>query len=378
MEYFLRECCLGDAELERAIPFIHFACTSEDINNLAYGLMLAESRDQVLLPRLSDILDTLLDMAEAHAEQPMLSRTHGQPASPTTLGKELANVAWRLNRQISQLASAEILGKCNGAVGNFNAHLAAYPELDWPAICQRFVERLGLGWNPLTTQIEPHDSLAEIAHILLRINTILIDFCRDIWGYVSIGYFTQKLKSGEVGSSTMPHKVNPIDFENAEGNLGLANAMLDHLAAKLPRSRWQRDLTDSTVLRNLGSGLAYSLLAYGSLQKGLSKLEVDQKALAADLDRNWEILGEAIQTVMRRYGDADSYEKLKALTRGQRVNRDRLHRFLDTLELPEAEINRLKYLAPGDYLGQAVTLARAARAMVEQARQGADDKKKRL
>jgi len=357
VEYFLREVCADDPTLGRAIPFLHFACTSEDINNLAYGLMLKELRDLALLPALRRVEAAIAALAHAHAAAPMLARTHGQPASPTTMGKELANVAWRLRRQIAQIEGAEILGKMNGAVGNYNAHLSAYPALDWLRINAQFVARLGLGWNPYTTQIEPHDALAETLAAVARANTVLVDFCRDVWGYVALGYFRQRRIESEVGSSTMPHKVNPIDFENAEGNLGVANALFEHLIAKLPISRWQRDLTDSTVLRNLGVGFGHTLLALDSVSRGLGKLELDEAALGAGLDEAWEVLAEPVQTVMRRYGIADSYEALKTLTRGQRIDRERLHAFIDTLPIPAEERARLRALTPADYTGAARDLA---------------------
>jgi len=360
VEYFLKERTAGNEELAAVSEFIHFACTSEDINNLAYALMLREARSQALLPPVDAIIAQLSDMAHAHAGQPMLSRTHGQAASPTTVGKEIANVVYRLKRQRSQIAQIPMLGKANGAVGNYNAHLAAYPDLDWPGFSQSFVEqRLGLDWNPHTIQIEPHDYVAELFHALMRLNTILMDLARDIWGYVSIGYFKQRAVAGEVGSSTMPHKVNPIDFENAEGNLGIANAMLDHLAAKLPVSRWQRDLSDSTVLRTLGTGLAHTLIAYQALSKGLGKLEVDAGRLGADLEANWEVLAEPIQTVMRRHGIQEPYEKLKALTRGQRVDADTLRQFVEGLDLPDPVKKRLIELTPHAYVGNAGDQARA-------------------
>jgi adenylosuccinate lyase len=359
VEYFLRDHCAADPTLGRAIPFLHFACTSEDINNLAYGLMLKDVRERLLLPALRRIDSGLAALAHAHAEAPMLARTHGQPASPTTMGKEMANVAHRLRRQIAQIAAGEILGKFNGAVGNYNAHLSAYPDHDWAAINAGFVRALGLEWNPYTTQIEPHDALAETFAAVSRANTVLIDFCRDVWGYIALGYFRQRRIESEVGSSTMPHKVNPIDFENAEGNLGVANALFEHLAAKLPISRWQRDLTDSTVLRNLGVGFGHTLLALASLERGLGKLELDRAALAASLEDAWEVLAEPVQTVMRRYGIADSYEALKALTRGQRIDRAGLHAFIDTLAIPAAERERLRALTPADYIGAAARLASA-------------------
>ncbi len=359
VEYWLKEQVAGDAELQAVGEFIHFACTSEDINNLAYALMLREARARILLPQLDRVLDAIARLAHQQADQPMLARTHGQPASPTTLGKEMANVAYRLKRQRAQLEAIPVLGKINGAVGNYNAHLAAYPEVDWEDFARRFVtETLDLDWNPYTTQIEPHDYMAEYFHALMRANTVLLDFCRDIWSYIAIGYFRQKTVAGEVGSSTMPHKVNPIDFENAEGNLGVANALLDHLAAKLPVSRWQRDLTDSTVLRALGVGLAHSLVAYQSCLKGIGKLEVNAAALDADLDDNWEVLAEPIQTVMRRYGLEQPYEQLKALTRGQRIERETLRAFIADLAIPEEAKQRLLALTPATYTGNAAAQAR--------------------
>ncbi len=359
VEYLFKEKIAGNAELEAVSEFIHFACTSEDINNLAYALMLREARTQVLLPALDEMIVAITGLAHQHADQPMLARTHGQPASPTTLGKEMANVAYRLKRQQTQLATAPLLGKINGAVGNYNAHLAAYPELDWEDFARRFVtEDLGLGWNPYTIQIEPHDYMAEFFHAVMRANTVLLDFCRDVWSYIAIGYFRQKTVAGEIGSSTMPHKVNPIDFENAEGNLGVANALLDHLAAKLPVSRWQRDLTDSTVLRTLGVGLAHSLVAYQSCLKGIGKLEVNAPALAADLDDNWEVLAEPIQTVMRRHGLEQPYEQLKALTRGQRVERETLRAFVADLAIPDEARQRLLAMTPASYIGNAAAQAR--------------------
>ena len=361
VEYFLKDRFAADPQLAELSEFVHFACTSEDINNLAYALMFSTARDTILLPAMQALTDRIADLAVALADQPMLSRTHGQPASPTTLGKELANVAHRLQRQCTQLADVAILGKINGAVGNFNAHLAAYPDVDWPALGTRVVDALGLQWNPYTTQIEPHDWVAEYCHALCRFNTILIDFSRDVWGYIAWGYFKQRAVAGEVGSSTMPHKVNPIDFENAEGNLGLANAVLEHLASKLPVSRWQRDLTDSTVLRNAGVGIAYTLIALASLEKGLGKLAPDAGRMAADLDSNWEVLAEPIQTVMRRYAIPEPYEKLKALTRGQRIDAAGLAAFIDGLALPEHEKERLRTLTPASYIGNAAELARRAR-----------------
>jgi adenylosuccinate lyase len=358
VEYFLKEKIAGNAELEGLSEFFHFACTSEDINNLAYALMLREARTQALLPLMDELIDSLRARAHQYADQPMLARTHGQPASPTTLGKELANVVARLKRQRAQLVAVPLLGKINGAVGNYNAHLASYPELDWTSMARNFVTGLGLEWNAYTTQIEPHDYVAEFFDTLARFNTIVIDFCRDVWSYISIGYFKQKTVAGEVGSSTMPHKVNPIDFENAEGNLGIANALFDHLAAKLPISRWQRDLSDSTVLRNLGVGVAYSTIAYQSCLKGISKLEVDAQRLADDLNQNWEVLAEAIQTVMRRHGVEKPYEKLKELTRGQRLDRAAMHAFINTLALPDEAKARLLEMTPASYIGNAAQQAR--------------------
>jgi adenylosuccinate lyase len=358
VEYFLKE-QLAPADADgRLREFIHFACTSEDINNLAYALMLRDARDAVLLPEQRTLTARLAGMAEEYASLPMLSRTHGQAASPTTLGKEFANFAWRLRRLETGFAAVEILGKLNGAVGNYNAHLAAYPDVDWPTLSREFVESLGLAWNPYTTQIEPHDWIAEYCHALERFNTALTDLCRDFWGYVSLGYFRQKLVAGEVGSSTMPHKVNPIDFENAEGNLGIANALLAHFAAKLPISRWQRDLTDSTVLRNIGVALAHSLIAYASVMKGLERIEPDPERLAQDLDVNWEVLGEAIQTAMRRHGLENPYEQLKELTRGRRVTPEQLRAFIGGLGLPDEAQHRLLELTPAGYTGLAATLAR--------------------
>ncbi|MBS0374985.1 MAG: adenylosuccinate lyase [Proteobacteria bacterium] len=358
VEYFVRGKLAAAGAQPAELEFVHFACTSEDINNLAYALMLRAARDQVLLPAVGRIRAWLTSHAAAHAELPMLSRTHGQPASPTTLGKELANVAHRLARAEAAFAAVEPLGKINGAVGNFNAHLAAYPDRDWQAAGERFVRRLGLGWNAYTVQIEPHDWVAEYCDALARIDTILIDFARDVWGYVSLGYFRQRVVAGEVGSSTMPHKVNPIDFENGEGNLGIANALLRHFAEKLPVSRWQRDLTDSTVLRNVGVALAHALLAFKSIERGLGRLEPDPRRLAADLDANWEVLGEAVQTVMRRYGVPNAYERLKALTRGQRVDAEALKAFVAKLPIPVEERERLARLTPADYVGLARELAR--------------------
>ncbi|HVJ36545.1 MAG TPA: adenylosuccinate lyase [Stenotrophomonas sp.] len=359
VEYFIKERLKGDAELGPALEFVHFACTSEDINNLSYGLMLAQARQAVLLPALDGIIASLRGLAHAQAAQPMLSRTHGQTASPTTLGKELANVVARLQRQRQQIAAVELTGKINGAVGNYNAHVVSYPDVDWPAFAQRFVEGLGLVFNPYTTQIEPHDNVAEIGDAARRANTILIDLARDIWGYISLGYFKQKLKEGEVGSSTMPHKVNPIDFENAEGNFGLANALFEHFSAKLPISRWQRDLTDSTVLRAVGTAFGHTQVALDSLAKGLGKLEVNPQRLDGDLDAAWEVLAEAVQTVMRRHGLPNPYEQLKALTRGQGITAESMRAFVESLELPAADKQRLRELTPGGYTGLAERLARA-------------------
>ncbi|MBF0143130.1 MAG: adenylosuccinate lyase [Magnetococcales bacterium] len=352
VEYFLKGQLAGSS-LERCSEFIHFACTSEDINNLAHGLMLRDAREQLLLPTMGRVIEAILSLAEQYRGLPMLARTHGQPATPTTLGKEMANVAARLERQRLSLAAVPILGKINGAVGNFNAHVVAYPNVDWPALAAGVVAGLGLVYQPLTTQIEPHDGIAELFDALARFNTVLLDFCRDCWGYIGLGYFRQKTRAGEVGSSTMPHKVNPIDFENAEGNLGMGNAVLAHMAAKLPVSRWQRDLSDSTVLRNMGVGLGYSLLAYDSALKGIGKLEVDTGCLAADLEDSWEVLAEPVQTVMRRYGVPEPYEKLKALTRGQAITREGLQLFIRSLAIPEEAKSRLLRLTPADYTGLA-------------------------
>ena len=359
VEYWLKQKLADNAEVAKVAEFIHFACTSEDINNLSHGLMLKSSREQVMLPALDKIIQRLIELALQLADVPMLARTHGQPATPTTLGKEMANVAYRLQRGKKQLEAVSILGKINGAVGNYNAHLSAYPDLDWEKFAQLFVEKLGLEFNPYTTQIEPHDTIAELFDAYARINTILLDLNRDIWGYISLGYFKQKTKAGEVGSSTMPHKVNPIDFENSEGNLGIANALLRHLSEKLPVSRWQRDLTDSTVLRNMGVALGHTLLAYDSCDKGLNKLDVNPAQLLADLDNTWEVLAEPIQTVMRRYGVANPYEQLKALTRGKSgITQETLHQFIADLSIPEAEKDRLLALTPRNYIGKAFTLAK--------------------
>ncbi|KXX65337.1 adenylosuccinate lyase [Marichromatium gracile] len=357
VEYFLKERTAELPELAAVGEFIHFACTSEDINNLSHGLMLARGRAQ-LLDEMDQVIGAIQGLAQRYAEQPMLSRTHGQPASPTTLGKEMANVARRLQGQRARCAEVALLGKINGAVGNYNAHRVAYPEVDWPGFARDFVESLGLTWNPYTIQIEPHDYMAELFDAVVRFDNVLIDFCRDVWGYISVGYFKQRTVAGEVGSSTMPHKVNPIDFENAEGNLGIANAILEHLAGKLPISRWQRDLTDSTVLRNLGVGFAHVTIALQSALKGIGKLEANPERMAADLDDNWEVLAEPIQTVMRRYGVDKPYEKLKALTRGQRIGPEALAEFVDGLEIPAAAKAELKALTPASYLGDAVRLAR--------------------
>jgi adenylosuccinate lyase len=359
VEYFLKEKIAGNGELEAITEFIHFACTSEDINNLAYGLMIREARNAVLLPVMNQVIQAIGQKAHDYADQPLLSRTHGQPATPSTMGKEFANIAARLSRQARHVGAVEVLGKINGAVGNYNAHLVAYPEVGWPEFARRFVESLGLVFNPYTTQIEPHDYLAEIFHALSRFNTVLIDFDRDVWGYISLGFFKQKTVAGEVGSSTMPHKVNPIDFENSEGNLGLANAVFAHLAEKLPISRWQRDLTDSTVLRNIGVGMAHTLIALQSTLKGIGKLEINAEVLEADLAANPEVLAEPIQTVMRRHGVERPYEKLKELTRGQRIDAEALARFISTLEIPESARRQLLSLSPRDYTGHAVLLARS-------------------
>ena len=358
VEYFIKERIGDHAALKQAKEFVHFACTSEDINNLSWALMLRDAREHVLLPELDKTTAKLRDLAHANADVPMLSRTHGQTASPTTLGKEMANVVARLQRQRAQLAAIEIPGKINGAVGNFNAHAIAYPGIDWRAFSQRFVESLGLQWQEYTTQIEPHDGIAEICDAQRRIDTILIDLARDVWGYISLGYFKQRLKQGEVGSSTMPHKVNPIDFENAEGNFGVANALFGHFSEKLPISRWQRDLTDSTTLRALGEAFGHALIGFASLQKGLGKLEVNGERIAADLDHAWEVLAEAIQTVMRRHGLPEPYEQLKALTRGKGITRETLQTFIGSLDLPAKDKQRLLALTPATYTGLAADLAR--------------------
>lgn len=358
VEYFLKEQVADSTELGKVREFFHFACTSEDINNLSHALMLGTGKDQVLMPALARVVESIKNLAHQHADVAMLGRTHGQPASPTTLGKEMANVVYRLDRQINQIDKLDMLGKINGAVGNYNAQLSAYPEVDWPAFARQFVESLGIRFNPYTTQIEPHDYIAELFDALRRCNTILIDFSRDIWSYISIGYFRQKTIADEVGSSTMPHKVNPIDFENAEGNFGIANAVLSHLAEKLPVSRWQRDLSDSTVLRNIGSGFAYSLIALESLQLGISKLEVDREAISQDLNQNWGVLAEPVQTVMRRYGVEQPYEKLKALTRGRQIDAQVIREFVQSLDIPEHAKQQLTDLTPESYIGNADIQAR--------------------
>jgi adenylosuccinate lyase len=359
VEYFLKEKISGNAELEASSEFIHFACTSEDINNLAYALMLRESRNQALLPLLDDVIKSIGELAQRYADQPMLSRTHGQTASPTTVGKEMANVVARLHRQREHYAAIPMLGKINGAVGNYNAHLVAYPDVDWPAFSKQFITDLGLEMNPYTTQIEPHDYMAEQFDALARFNTVLIDFCRDVWGYISLGYFRQKTIAGEVGSSTMPHKVNPIDFENAEGNLGIANALFSHFGAKLPVSRWQRDLSDSTVLRNTGVAVAHCIIACESCLKGINKLQLNEAQTTEDLDNSWEVLAEALQTVMRRYGIEKPYEKLKDLTRDQAVNRETLLVFIQSLDLPANVRQELERLTPATYTGNAGEQARS-------------------
>ncbi|MDQ1259272.1 MAG: adenylosuccinate lyase, partial [Pseudomonadota bacterium] len=363
VEYWIKSKFEARPELEKAAEFVHFACTSEDINNTSHALQLRAGRDQVLLPALERIVQRLREMAHQYADVPMLSRTHGQTASPTTVGKELANVVVRLNAACAAIAEVKILGKMNGAVGNYNAHLSAWPDFDWEAFSRKVVETpepmgLGLTFQPYSIQIEPHDYMAQLFDATARANTILVDLSRDIWGYVSLGYFKQKLKAGEIGSSTMPHKVNPIDFENAEGNLGLANALLRHLSEKLPVSRWQRDLTDSTVLRNIGVAMGYSVLAYSSLMTGLNKLELNEEALAADLDAAWEVLAEPIQTVMRRYGVPGAYEKLKEVTRGKSVTAQALHGLIQGLDIPQADKDRLLAMTPGSYVGKAAELAR--------------------
>ena len=359
VEYLLKEQAKQLPELAKVNEFIHFACTSEDINNLSHALMLREGRDSVLLPLMRQIAESIRNLAVQFADVPMLSRTHGQPASPTTLGKELANVVYRLERQIVQVAAVPLLGKINGAVGNYNAHLSAYPDIDWEANAREFIEGdLGLTWNPYTTQIEPHDYIAELFDAIARFNIILIDFDRDVWGYISLGYFKQKTVAGEIGSSTMPHKVNPIDFENSEGNLGIANALFQHLASKLPISRWQRDLTDSTVLRNLGVGFAHSVIAYEASLKGIGKLELNAARIAEDLDACWEVLAEPVQTVMRRYAVENAYEKLKDLTRGKGITPDALQAFINGLDIPAEAKAELRKLTPANYIGNAVAQAK--------------------
>ncbi|MGB1110183.1 MAG: adenylosuccinate lyase [Gammaproteobacteria bacterium] len=358
VEYLLKEKIAGNAELEAVSEFIHFACTSEDINNLSHALMLKTGRDEVLLPMMDKIIEAIRELAHRYADMPMMCRTHGQPASPSTVGKEMANVVFRLQRQREQVAGVPMLGKINGAVGNYNAHFSAYPDVDWPKFAQHFVENLGLDWNPYTIQIEPHDYVAELFDAIARFNNVLMDYCRDMWSYISLAYFKQRTVAGEVGSSTMPHKVNPIDFENAEGNLGIANALFDHLASKLTISRWQRDLTDSTVLRNLGVGIGHCEIAYSSALRGISKVEADGARMAADLDDNWELLAEPIQTVMRRYGIEKPYEKLKELTRGQKVNAEIMQAFVEGLDMPEEAKAALKKLTPATYTGNAAEQAR--------------------
>lgn len=358
VEYFLKNKFKGNDELEAVLEFVHFACTSEDINNLSHALMLREGR-KAFIKDAEAIIDGIVKLAHDYAADSMLSRTHGQTASPTTVGKEMANVAARLRRQLRAVKEVELLGKINGAVGNYNAHLSAYPQVDWQTNAKEFVESLGLTWNPYTTQIEPHDYIAELFDAIARFNTIVIDFDRDVWGYISLGYFKQKTIAGEVGSSTMPHKVNPIDFENSEGNLGIANAIFTHLAQKLPISRWQRDLTDSTVLRNMGVGFGYSMIAYASTLKGMSKLEINRARLAEDLDNSWEVLAEPIQTIMRRYDVPEPYEKLKALTRGQAITREVLAAFVETLDIPEHAKQTMRDLTPANYIGNAIDQAKA-------------------
>jgi adenylosuccinate lyase len=358
VEYLIKERLQDDAELAPALEFVHFACTSEDINNLSYALMLREARDRVMAPRLRELIAKLREIAHQHAALPMLSRTHGQTASPTTVGKEMANVVARLERQRQVLEALPMPGKINGAVGNYNAHVAAYPDVDWPAFSHRFVQSLGLDWQPYTTQIEPHDGIAETSDVMKRIGTISVDLCRDVWGYISLGYFKQAVKAGEVGSSTMPHKVNPIDFENAEGNFGIANALFEHFAAKLPISRWQRDLTDSTVLRALGTAFGHALIGFDALMRGLGKLSANPERLAADLDAAWEVLAEAVQTVMRRHGLPQPYEQLKALTRGQGITEESMRGFIAGLDLPAEAKQRLVDMTPSTYIGNAADLAR--------------------
>lgn len=360
VEYFLRDKLTQNKKLRYLLPFIHFGCTSEDINNLAYALMLKEARKEILSPMMQKLIDELKTLAKQNAKRHMLARTHGQPASPTTLGKEIINFAIRLQQQLERFHATEICGKFNGAVGNFNAHRIAYPEVDWPQLCRQFVTELGLGWNGYTTQIEPHDNIAELLQALMRFNTVLIDLDRDVWGYISLGYFIQKQVEQEVGSSTMPHKINPIDFENSEGNLGLANAIADHLASKLPISRWQRDLTDSTSLRNLGNVFAYSLIAYQATEKGLKKLEANEARMVSELNQHWEVLAEAIQTTMRRYGIVDAYEQLKAFTRGKQIDATLTQNFIQQLKIPEEAKKRLLELTPHQYTGYADELTKDA------------------
>jgi adenylosuccinate lyase len=357
VEYFLKQKLSTQPDLVEQQEFVHFACTSEDINNLAHGLMLKNGRDQVLAPVLNELIDVLTGLSKDFASQPMLSRTHGQAASPTTVGKEFANVVYRLKRQREQIQHCEILGKINGAVGNYNAHIAAYPDIKWQSLSEEFVEALGLGWNPYTTQIEPHDYIAELFSAVVRFNTVLLDFNRDIWAYISLGFFRQRTMAGEIGSSTMPHKVNPIDFENSEGNIGIANAVLNHMAEKLPVSRWQRDLTDSTVLRNMGVGIAHSLIAYKATLKGLSKLELNAATIDADIDSSWEILAEPIQTVLRRYRIDQPYEKLKELTRGKQIDQQSIQAFIEGLQIPDSAKQELKAMTPRSYIGNAVAQA---------------------
>ena len=357
VEYFLKQKLSTQPDLVEQQEFVHFACTSEDINNLAHGLMLKNGRDQVLAPVLNELIDVLTGLSKDFASQPMLSRTHGQAASPTTVGKEFANVVYRLKRQREQIQHCEILGKINGAVGNYNAHTAAYPDIKWQSLSEEFVEELGLGWNPYTTQIEPHDYIAELFSAVVRFNTVLLDFNRDIWAYISLGFFRQRTMAGEIGSSTMPHKVNPIDFENSEGNIGIANAVLNHMAEKLPVSRWQRDLTDSTVLRNMGVGIAHSLIAYKATLKGLSKLELNAATIDADIDSSWEILAEPIQTVLRRYRIDQPYEKLKELTRGKQIDQQSIQAFIEGLQIPDSAKQELKAMTPRSYIGNAVAQA---------------------
>jgi len=357
VEYYIKEKLSEHPVLARASEFTHFACTSEDINNLSYALMLADGRDKVIVPTLYNLADKLTQMSQLYSTQAMMARTHGQPATPTTMGKEFANVVYRLQRQLLQLENVSILGKINGAVGNYNAHMVAYPDINWVELARDFVEKLNIDFNPYTTQIEPHDYIAEMFHALIRTNVILIDLCRDIWGYISLGFFKQKVIKGEVGSSTMPHKVNPIDFENAEGNLGLANALFQHLSEKLPISRFQRDLTDSTVLRSMGTAIGHCMIAWSSLNKGLGKLEINSQALLEDLDNNWALLAEPIQTVMRRYGVENAYEKLKELTRGTAINQQSIQAFIKTLSIPDSAKSQLLNLTPANYIGNAVEQA---------------------